>query len=87
MLSGTTRDDGSACNSSDGSCRYFRPADRSDSNDNYNFHLGINYQINPALSAYSRVASAYRAPQINELYRLQREQQINDIKPRAAKKC
>ena len=81
MLAGTSRDDGSACNSSDGSCRYFRPADRSDSNDNYNFHLGINYQINPALSAYSRVASAYRAPQINELYRLQREQQINDIKP------
>ena len=81
ILTGTTRDDGSACNSSDGSCRYFRPADRSDSNDNYNFHLGINYQINPALSAYSRVASAYRAPQINELYRLQREQQINDIKP------
>ena len=81
MLAGTTRDDGSACNSSDGSCRYFRPADRSDSNDNFNFHLGVNYQISPALSAYSRVASAYRAPQINELYRLQREQQINDIKP------
>ena len=81
MLAGTSRDDGSACNSSDGSCRYFRPADRSDSNDNFNFHLGVNYQISPALSAYSRVASAYRAPQINELYRLQREQQINDIKP------
>ncbi len=81
MLAGTSRDDGSACNSTDGSCRYFRPADRSDSNDNYNFHLGVNYQINPALSAYSRVATAYRAPQINELYRLQREQQINDIKP------
>ncbi|MDG1819791.1 MAG: TonB-dependent receptor [Porticoccaceae bacterium] len=81
MLAGTTRDDGSACNSSDGSCRYFRPEDRSDSNDNLNLHLGVNYQISPALSAYSRVASAYRAPQINELYRLQKEQQINDIKP------
>jgi outer membrane receptor protein involved in Fe transport len=81
MLSGTTRDDGSACNSSDGSCRYFRPADRSDSIDNYNFQLGAKYQLNPEISVYSRIASAYRAPQINELYRLQKEQEITDIKP------
>jgi iron complex outermembrane receptor protein len=80
MLAGTTRDDGSPCNSADGSCRYFRPADRSDRIDNYNFQVGVRYQINPELSVYSRIASAYRAPQINELYRLQKEQQITDIK-------
>lgn len=80
MLSGTSRDNGSPCNSSDGSCRYFRPADRSDSIDNYNFQMGVKYQLNPQLSVYSRIASAYRAPQINELYRLQKEQQITDIK-------
>ena len=81
MLSGTSRDNGDSCNSDDGSCRYFRPADRSDSVDNYNFQLGANYQLNPQLSLYSRIASAYRAAQINELYRLQKEQTISDIKP------
>ena len=81
MLSGTSRDDGSACNSTDGSCRYFRPEDRSDSFNNLNLHLGISYQTSPALALYSRLASAYRAPQVNELYRLQREQQIEDVKP------
>jgi iron complex outermembrane receptor protein len=73
MLSGTTRDDGSACNSADGSCRYYRPEDRSDSADNVNFHLGADYSFNNSLSTFARVASAYRAPQINEIYRLQRE--------------
>jgi outer membrane receptor protein involved in Fe transport len=81
MLSGTTRDDGSACNSADGSCRYYRPEDRSDSADNVNFHLGADYSFNNSLSTFARVASAYRAPQINEIYRLQREQAVADIKP------
>ena len=81
MLSGTTRDDGSDCNSADGSCRYFRAEDRSDSTNNFNFHLGADYSFSDNLSAYARVASAYRAPQINEIYRLQREQAVADIKP------
>ncbi len=81
MLSGNTRDDGSACNSADGSCRYFRAEDRSDSTNNLNFHLGADYRFSDSLSAYARVASAYRAPQINEIYRLQREQAVADIKP------
>ena len=81
MLSGTTRDDGTACNSSDGSCRYFRPEDRSDRFNNLNTQLGASYQLNPEMTVYSRLASAFRAPQVTELYRLQREQQIEDIKP------
>ena len=81
MLSGTTRDDGTACASADGSCRYYRPEDRSDNTDNFNFHLGAEYRFNASLSGYARVASAYRAPQINEIYRLQREQAVADIKP------
>ncbi|MDC1513320.1 TonB-dependent receptor [Porticoccaceae bacterium] len=81
MLSGTTRDDGSACNSADGSCRYYRPDNRSDSTNNLNFHLGADYSFSNTLSAYTRLASAYRAPQINEIYRLQREQVVSDIKP------
>jgi len=81
MLSGTTRDDGSACNSADGSCRYYRPDNRSDSTNNLNFHLGADYSFSNTLSAYARLASAYRAPQINEIYRLQREQVVSDIQP------
>jgi len=81
MLSGTTRDDGSDCNSADGTCRYYRPEDRSDSTNNVNFHLGADYSFGDNLSAYARLASAYRAPQINEIYRLQREQAVADINP------
>ncbi len=81
MLTGTSRDDGSACSSDDGSCRFYRPPDRSNSIDKLNFQLGVKYQYNPQLSLYSRIANAYRAPQINELYRLQREQSVSDIQP------
>lgn len=69
MIAGETQDDGSAC--AIPGCRYFRPADRTDSFSNPSVHLGINHQINDAWLVYSRVASAYRAPQINERYRLQ----------------
>ena len=79
MLSGTSRDDGSACASATGSCRYYRPQDRTDSTSNTNIHAGLDYRLSEQLSAYVRVASAYRAPQINELYRLQLEQNIDAI--------
>ena len=81
MLAGSRRDDGSPCASADGSCRYYRPEDRSDSNDQINLHLGVEYRFNANLSGYARVASAYRAPQINEIYRLQVEQSVADIQP------
>ena len=81
MLSGSRRDDGSPCASADGSCRYYRPENRSDSNDQVNLHLGVEYSFNANLSGYARIASAYRAPQINEIYRLQVEQTVADIQP------
>ena len=80
MIDGSTRDDGSACNSSTGSCRYFRPSDRSDNTDNLNYQLGANYEVNANANVYTRIASAFRAPQINELYRLQKEQSIEQVK-------
>ena len=80
MIDGSTRDDGSACNSSTGSCRYFRPSDRSDTTDNLNYQLGANYEVNANANVYTRIASAFRAPQINELYRLQKEQSIEQVK-------
>ena len=68
IISGDTRDDGSACAAL--GCRYFRPDDRSDTFINSSFHLGLNHQINDVWLIYGRFASAYRAPQINERYRL-----------------
>ena len=76
MISGSTRDDGTLCSSDTGSCRYYRPEDRSDSNDNLNYQLGLLYSPFDKVSSFIRIASAYRAPQINELYRLQKEQEI-----------
>jgi outer membrane receptor protein involved in Fe transport len=81
MIDGSTREDGTNCNSNDGSCRYYRPSDRSDKTDDINFQLGIELDLTPATSVYTRLSSAYRAPQINELYRLQKEQEITTIKP------
>ena len=81
MIDGSTRDDGTLCNSTSGSCRYYRPMDRSDRTDDLNYQLGAHYDLNDRVGAFVRVASAYRAPQINELYRLQKEQEISKIRP------
>ena len=81
MIDGSTRDDGSLCNSSTGSCRYFRPSDRSDTSDDVNYQIGAHYEFAVSTGAFFRLASAYRAPQINELYRLQKEQEIAEVKP------
>jgi len=81
MVSGNTRDDGSACASADGRCLYYRPQNRSDNTDQLNVHLGADYRFTDNLSGYGRIASAYRAPQINEIYRLQVEQSLDDIQP------
>ena len=81
MIVGSTRDDGTLCKSSTGSCRYFRPADRSDRTDDLNYQIGAHYAFTDSAGAFLRISSAYRAPQINELYRLQKEQEIADVRP------
>ena len=81
MIVGSTRDDGPLCKSSTGSCRYFRPADRSDRTDDLNYQIGAHYAFTDSAGAFLRISSAYRAPQINELYRLQKEQEIADVRP------
>ena len=81
MIVGSTRDDGTLCKSSTGSCRYFRPADRSDRTDDLNYQIGTHYAFTGSAGAFLRISSAYRAPQINELYRLQKEQEIADVRP------
>jgi outer membrane receptor protein involved in Fe transport len=80
MISGSTRDDGSLCASPSGSCRYFRPENQIDTTENFNYQLGGYYDINSKTGVFVRVSNAYRAPQINELYRLQKEQETSIIK-------
>ena len=80
MISGSTRDDGRPCASQSGSCRYFRPESQVDTTENFNYQLGVFYDMDRNTGIFVRFSNAYRAPQINELYRLQKEQEITIIK-------
>jgi outer membrane receptor protein involved in Fe transport len=80
MIDGNTRDDGTPCPTGSGACRYSRPADRSDSFDNWAAQLGTIHELDQATSAYVNIARAFRAPQATELYRLQGNQTVSDIK-------
>ena len=80
MISGSTRDDGSLCASQNGSCRYYRPEDQIDKTENFSYQLGAFYDTDRNTGIFVRFSNAYRAPQINELYRLQKEQEIAIIR-------
>ncbi len=77
MINGRTREDGSVCGF--GGCRYSRPADSSDSFSNISPKLGLLFEIDKRHRMFANVSSGYRAPQANELYRLQRGQSIADL--------
>ena len=83
MLSGRTREDGSVCGF--GGCRYSRPPSAVNSYDNSSFDLSARYELTESNMFYLRVASAFRAPQATELYRLQREQEVADLNPEEMK--
>jgi len=77
MLTGNTRDDGTACGF--GGCLYSRPADRRDDFTNVAPKLSLNYRISDANSLYASLARGFRAPQATELYRLQSGQEVADL--------
>jgi outer membrane receptor protein involved in Fe transport len=78
MVSGNTRDDGvTPCGF--GGCRYNRPADRSDGFLNLAPNVGLLYRLNPETSVYLNASRGFRAPQANELYRLQADQGVADL--------
>ena len=79
MLSGRSRDDGTFCGF--GGCRYSRPMSAVNSYENRSLDLAAHYQTTSNQHLYVRLASAFRAPQATELYRLQRGQQIADLDP------
>ena len=77
-LNGNTRDDGTTCGF--GGCLYNRPADRDDEFFNVSGRLGLQRRLQDIGSAYLILATGFRAPQATELYRLQRGQDVADLK-------
>ncbi len=77
MLTGNTREDGTACGF--GGCLYNRPADRDDEFFNSSGRLGLKRQFDAWGYGYAVVATGFRAPQATELYRLQRGQDVADL--------
>jgi iron complex outermembrane receptor protein len=76
-LDGNTRDDGTPCGF--GGCLYNRPADRDDTFENAAGRLGLEKAVGADGILYSVIATGYRPPQVNELYRLQRGQDVADL--------
>jgi iron complex outermembrane receptor protein len=77
MLSGRTRDDGTACGF--GGCRYSRPASGINSYHNNSVDLNVSYTVDDRFLLYFRLADSFRAPQGTEIYRLQRGQETADL--------
>ncbi|MBM5812950.1 MAG: TonB-dependent receptor [Gammaproteobacteria bacterium] len=76
MRSGNTDEAGVSC---PGGCLYSRPEDRSDDFTNLAPRLGLTWQPNQRLAAWAALARGFRAPEITELYRLQRQQSVADL--------
>lgn len=79
MGDGNLRDDGTPCDF--GGCHYNRPADRRDTFTVATPKLGLTRRLGAQTDAYLSVARGHRAPQVNELYRLQRGQDVADLEP------
>jgi iron complex outermembrane recepter protein len=71
--------DGDACAPTAEACRFYRPADRSDSFNDWSLNLGSSYTMADGAVAFARLAQGFRAPQATELYRLQAGQRSADI--------
>ena len=77
FLDGNTRDDGTTCGF--GGCLYTRPADRDDDFTNLAGRVGLEYAPGGDWRAWMTAAVGFRAPQMTELYRLQRGQTVADL--------
>jgi iron complex outermembrane recepter protein len=79
MLDGNTDDQGTPCTPV--GCLYSRPGDRTDHFYDWTPKLALSWEITPELVAYANAAQGFRPPEMTELYRLQRNQQVADLKP------
>jgi outer membrane receptor protein involved in Fe transport len=76
MLDGNTDENGLPC---PGGCLYSRPADRNDDFTNAAPRMSVVWRPGNASAAYLSLARGFRAPEMTELYRLQRQQSIADL--------
>jgi iron complex outermembrane receptor protein len=72
--------DGSACASDVAACRFSRPADQAVDFTVFSPSLSILYSVNNQQSIYAKWSQGFRAPQATELFRLQNNQVITDLK-------
>lgn len=78
MIDGNTAEDGTPCGT--GACRYSRPADRSDDFNNSSLQLGWIHDFDSTQQVFANASHAFRAPQATELYRLQQNQTVAELK-------
>lgn len=78
MQSGNTAEDGTACGF--GGCRYSRPENRTDSFENISSTIGWIYDLDKDRQSFMNISHGFRAPQATELYRLQNDQLVADLK-------
>ena len=77
MLAGNTDENGVPCGAA--GCLYSRPADRTDAFFNVAPKLGLAFDVNERLMAYLNASVGFRPPEMTELYRLQRTQDVADL--------
>jgi len=77
MLAGNTDENGVPCGAT--GCLYSRPADRTDAFLNVAPKLGLSFGVSDAVLAYANASVGFRPPEMTELYRLQRSQQVADL--------
>ena len=74
MLAGNTDANGVPCGAT--GCLYSRPADRTDAFVNVAPKIGLSFEVNDSMLAYASASVGFRPPEMTELYRLQRSQQV-----------
>jgi len=77
MVDGRVDEAGNSCGF--GGCRYTRPGDREDSFDMLSANIGWLFEFQ-GTQLYASYTAGHRAPQATELYRLQRAQQVAELR-------
>lgn len=81
IANGTLEADGTSCIvwSTAAECLFNRPADRTDEFNNISPKLGMSYRFAESHSFFINATSGFRAPQVTELYRLQKDQVVGEV--------
>ena len=77
MSTGNAAEDGTPC--AFGGCLFSRPADRHDEFGNLSPRLELTWKAATQHRVYIAATTGFRPPEITELYRLQRSQQVADL--------